>query len=61
MARANAALNGREYITPDDVKRYATPVLAHRVILQPEYWMANSVTDDVIRDVFDKTPVPVVK
>jgi MoxR-like ATPase len=61
MARANAALEGRDYITPDDVKRYATPVLTHRVILQPEYWMARQVTDDVIRDVMDKTPVPVVK
>jgi MoxR-like ATPase len=36
-------------------------VLTHRVILQPEYWMARQVTDDVIRDVLDKTPVPVVK
>jgi len=61
MARANAALDGRDYITPDDIKRYATPVLGHRVILQPEFWMANSVTDEVIRDVFTKTPVPVIK
>ena len=61
MARANAALEGRDFITPDDVKRYANPVLIHRVILQPEYWMARQVTDDVIRDVLDKTPVPVVR
>ncbi|MBK9926569.1 MAG: MoxR family ATPase [Anaerolineales bacterium] len=61
MARANAALDGREYITPDDIKRFATSVLSHRIILQPEYWMANSVTGDVIRDSLEKTPVPVVK
>jgi MoxR-like ATPase len=61
MARANAALDGRDYVTPDDIKRYAFPVLGHRVILQPEYWMASSVTDDVIRDSVNKTPVPVVK
>ena len=61
IARANAALEGRDFITPDDIKRYATAVLIHRVILQPEYWMARQVTDDVIRDVLDKTPVPVVK
>jgi len=61
MARANAALQGRDYVTPDDIKRYAMPVLGHRVILQPEYWMASSVTDDVIRDSVNKTPVPVVK
>ena len=61
MARANAALAGRDFIVPDDIKRFATPVLGHRVILQPEYWMARSVTDDVIRDSIEKTPVPVVK
>jgi MoxR-like ATPase len=61
MARANAALAGRDYITPDDIKRYATPILGHRVILQPEYWMSRTVTDDVIRDSIDKTPVPVFK
>jgi MoxR-like ATPase len=61
MARANAALDGRDFIIPDDIKRYATPILGHRVILQPEYWMARSVTDDVIRDSVEKTPVPVVK
>ena len=61
IARANAALEGRDFITPDDIKRYATAVLTHRVILQPEHWMARQVTDDVIRDVLAKTPVPVVK
>jgi MoxR-like ATPase len=61
MARANAALDGRDFVTPDDIKRYATPVLTHRVILQPEYWMARTVTDDVIRDSVEKTPVPVVR
>lgn len=61
MARANAALEGRDYITPDDVKRYAMPVMGHRIILQPEYWMSNSVTDDVVKDAIKKTPVPVIK
>jgi len=61
MARASAALDGRDYVTPDDIKRYATSILSHRIILQPEYWMANSVTDDVIRDTVGKTPVPGIK
>ena len=60
-ARANAALEGRDYITPDDVKRYAMSILGHRIILQPEYWMSNSVTDDVIKDAIKKTSVPVIK
>jgi len=61
MARAHAALEGREYILPDDVKRFATAALSHRIILQPEYWMSNQVTGEVIRDVLEKTPVPVIK
>ena len=61
IARANAAIEGRDFITPDDIKRYAIPVLGHRVILQPEYWMSRQVVDDVIRDTLEKTAVPVVK
>lgn len=61
ISRANAAIENRAFITPDDIKRYAVPVLGHRVILQPEYWMSRQVTDDVIRDTLEKTPVPVVK
>jgi MoxR-like ATPase len=60
MARAHAVLEGRDYVIPDDVKRFAVPALSHRLILQPEYWMSYSVTSDVIRDVLDKTPVPVI-
>jgi MoxR-like ATPase len=61
IARANAAIENRDFITPDDIKRYAVAVLGHRVILQPEYWMSRQVTDDVIRDTLERTPVPVVK
>jgi len=61
MARARAALEGRDFILPDDIKHFAQPVLGHRLILQPEYWMARRVADEVIHDVLDKVPVPVVK
>jgi MoxR-like ATPase len=60
MSRARAALEGREYVTPDDIKHFATPVLIHRLILQPEYWMAQKISDDVIKDAFAKVPVPVI-
>jgi MoxR-like ATPase len=60
LARANAAIEGRDYVVPDDIKRFGVPVLSHRLILQPEYWMSPSVGADVIREVFEKTPVPVV-
>jgi len=61
IARAHAALTGRDFILPDDVKHYATPVLSHRLILQPEYWMSSAVTGEIIRDALLKTPVPVLK
>ncbi|MBK8782027.1 MAG: MoxR family ATPase [Anaerolineales bacterium] len=60
MARAHAALNGRDYILPDDIKRFATPILSHRIILLPEYWVARDITGEVIADVLKKVPVPVV-
>jgi MoxR-like ATPase len=61
LARANAALAGRDYVTPDDIKRYASAVLNHRLILQPEYWMARRVADEAIADVLARVPVPVVR
>ncbi|MFZ5910825.1 MAG: AAA family ATPase [Chloroflexota bacterium] len=60
LARAHAALEGRDYILPDDVKRFALAVLSHRILLQPEYWMSHQVAGEVIRDALDKVPVPVI-
>ncbi|MBE0670829.1 MAG: MoxR family ATPase [Anaerolineales bacterium] len=60
MARAHAALNGRDYILPDDIKRFANPILSHRIILLPEYWVARDITGEVIADVLKKVPVPVI-
>jgi MoxR-like ATPase len=61
IARAYAALSGRDFTLPDDIKRFAAPVLSHRLILQPEFWMSNQVTGEVIRDVFGKVAVPVAR
>jgi MoxR-like ATPase len=60
LARAYAALKGRSYIIPDDIKHFAVPVLTHRIILQPEYWISRQITGEVISDVLNKTPVPVI-
>ncbi len=60
MARAQAALEGREYILPDDIKRFAEAVLSHRLILQPEFWLTRHVTENVIADIFARVPVPVL-
>src|SRR5690606_30506964 len=60
-ARAIAALDGREYVLPDDLQALAVPVLAHRLILTPEAQMARRTTDAVISDLVRRLPVPQVR
>ncbi len=60
MARAYAALTGRDYVIPDDIKRFAVPVLSHRLILQPEHWMIHRVAEEIIAQVLAQVPVPVI-
>jgi MoxR-like ATPase len=60
LARAHAAMLGRDYILPDDVKHFAKPVLTHRIILQPEFWLTRQVSDKVIEDVLARVSVPVL-
>jgi MoxR-like ATPase len=57
-ARALAALEGRDYVLPDDVKALAEPVLAHRLILSPEARARNWSPQDVIQDLLERVPVP---
>jgi MoxR-like ATPase len=61
MARAYAAMQGREYVLPDDIKHFGLPVLSHRLIMQPEYWLTHQVANRVIEEIFVKVPVPVLK
>jgi MoxR-like ATPase len=56
--RALAALRGRDFVTPDDVKELVGPVLAHRVSLAPEAEMEGLVLDDILRRIFEKVEVP---
>jgi MoxR-like ATPase len=57
-SRALAALDGRTFITPDDVKRIARPVLRHRIILNPEAELEGLTTDQLIESVLSTVPVP---
>lgn len=59
--RAYAALSGREYVTPDDVKRMARPVLAHRLVLTPEASIDAVDKADVIETILEGVPVPTVE
>jgi MoxR-like ATPase len=57
-ARAVAAIRGRDYVTPEDVKAVAVPALAHRLILRPEMWVRGGHGDEVVRDCLDAVPTP---
>jgi MoxR-like ATPase len=59
VAKARALVAGRDYIVPDDVKVVAPAVLAHRLILAPEARSAGLSDQDLVRDVVERTPVPV--
>jgi len=58
LARGKAALSGRDFVLPDDVKAVAVPALAHRLVLRPELWVQRVSADDVVRDVLDAVPTP---
>ena len=58
LSRCRAALQGRDFVTPDDVKAVAVPALAHRLMLKPELWVQRLSADDVIRDVLESVPTP---
>jgi len=60
LARAWAAIQGREYVLPDDVKLFVGPVFIHRLILEPDLWMSRHAADEVIADILHSVPVPVI-
>lgn len=57
-ARASAAISGRDFATPDDVKSMAVPVLGHRVILRPEFEIEGLTVAEVIEQVLQQVAVP---
>jgi MoxR-like ATPase len=58
-AQALAALRGRGYVTPDDVKALALPVLSHRIIINPQVRLRGQRPDEVLIDIVRSVPVPV--
>ena len=57
-SRATAALQGRDFITPDDVKSLVAPVVAHRITLSPEAEMEGLALEDLLKRIFDQVEVP---
>lgn len=60
-ARALAALRGRDFVIPDDVKELAEPTLAHRIIVSPSARIKNITTPNIIADVLSSIPAPGVR
>jgi len=58
LARCRAALHGRDFATPDDVKAVAVPALAHRLTLKPELWVQRISADDVVQETLEQVPTP---
>ena len=61
LARAKAALDGRAYVLPDDVKTFIQPALSHRLILKPDLWMNKTAAYEVLDTIANLVPVPVIE
>jgi len=61
LARAEAVLHRRDFVTPDDVKAMAIPALAHRLVLRPELWVARVSTVQVVGEILGRVPTPVTE
>ena len=59
-SRAAAAMSGRDFITPDDVKAVAVLAVSHRLILKPEHQIKGLENEEVISDILRQVPVPTV-
>jgi MoxR-like ATPase len=60
VTRAWAAIQGRTFVTPDDVKHFARVALAHRLILQPNLWGSRATEEDIVAEVLETVTVPVI-
>jgi len=60
LARARAALHGRDFVKPDDVKQIAVPALAHRLTLSPELWVQRTDPAEIVGSIVSSVPVPVI-
>ena len=58
-AQGRAAMNGRSYVLPDDVKELAVPVLAHRLLAETTTQLRGQATAEIVREITESTPVPI--
>jgi len=61
LARAEAAIRGRDFVLPDDVKAMAVAALAHRLVLRPELWVSRTTPAQVVESLLQQVPTPSVE
>jgi MoxR-like ATPase len=61
LSRAWAAMQGRSYVIPDDIKCFVPPVLSHRLILEPDLWAVHKASEEIIQEILESVPVPVLR
>ena len=61
LSKAHAVYTGRDYVVPDDIKSVALPALSHRLILKPESRVRGVKTENIIKDIIRRIPVPTVE
>ncbi|NLE99528.1 MAG: MoxR family ATPase [Anaerolineales bacterium] len=61
LSRARAAIQGRTFVLPDDVKHFAKQALTHRLILVPDLWTVRGAAERVIDDILNTVAVPVIE
>jgi MoxR-like ATPase len=58
LSRCKAAVQGRDFVTPEDVKAVAVPALSHRLMLKPELWVQRVRPEDVVAESLETVPTP---
>lgn len=61
IARAYAAINGRDFVIPDDVKKFVIPTLSHRILLDPSLWLRKDASIDVLSRIVRNVEAPIEK
>ncbi|MDG2123003.1 MAG: MoxR family ATPase, partial [Verrucomicrobiales bacterium] len=57
-SRATAALDGRDYVTPDDIRAMVAPVMGHRIVLRPEFEIEGVTVEECLGQIVEKVAVP---
>ena len=60
-ARASAYLNGRDYVTPDDIRKLLSPVLCHRFVLSTDARIKKLTAEQILKEILHKVPVPILR